>query len=88
MANRAYANAPTVEQARKLGQHQMILSAIDKKQTFHEMISHANAMVTSVLNDPLKRSFNVLPESARFGPLKAGGSYEMTISCKNEDMLT
>ena len=55
MANRAYANAPSVEQARKLGQHQMILSAIDKKQTFHEMISYANAMVTSVLNDHLKR---------------------------------
>lgn len=45
-------------------------------------------MVTSVLNDPLKRSFNVLPESARFGPLRAGQNYELTLSCKNEDMLT
>lgn len=34
MANRQYMNAPTVEDVRKQGQHQMILQAIDKKQTF------------------------------------------------------
>lgn len=66
----------------------MILNAIDKKQTFNELIGQANAMVTSVLNDPLKRSFNVLPSQANFGPVKAGGTYEMSLSCKNEDMLT
>eukprot|EP00345_Euplotes_harpa_P013684 CAMPEP_0168354078 /NCGR_PEP_ID=MMETSP0213-20121227/23662_1 /TAXON_ID=151035 /ORGANISM="Euplotes harpa, Strain FSP1.4" /LENGTH=223 /DNA_ID=CAMNT_0008365871 /DNA_START=1 /DNA_END=668 /DNA_ORIENTATION=+ len=61
MANRAYINAPSVNQVRKQGQHQMILQAISKKQTFNELISQANAMVTSVLNDPLKRSVNILP---------------------------
>jgi len=29
----------------------MILNAINKKQTFNELIGEANAMVTSVLND-------------------------------------
>lgn len=76
MANRAYLNAPSVNQVRKQGQHQMILQAISKKQTFNELISQANAMVTSVLNDPLKRSVNILPSQANFGSLREGTKYE------------
>jgi hypothetical protein len=76
MANRAYLNAPNVDQVRKQGQHQMILQAITKKQTFNELISQANAMVTSVLNDPLKRSLNILPSSANFGHLTEGRLFE------------
>lgn len=48
----------------------MILSAINKKQTFAELINQANSMVTSVLHDPLKRCFNVMPTILRFGVLK------------------
>lgn len=87
MANRAYLNAPSVNQVRKQGQHQMILQAIAKKQTFNELIGQSNAMVTSVLNDPMKRSVNILPSEAKFGSLKEGGKYEILITCKNEDML-
>jgi hypothetical protein len=87
MANRAYLHAPNVNQVRKQGQHQMILQAITKKQTFNELISQANAMVTSVLNDPLKRSMNILPSQANFGSIKEGCKYEILITCKNEDML-
>jgi hypothetical protein len=82
MAARAYINAPSVNQVRKQGQHQMILQAIAKKQTFNELISQANAMVTSVLNDPLKRSVNILPSQANFGSLKEGAKYELVITCK------
>ena len=39
MAPRFYINAPSVENVRKQGQHQMILSAINKKQTFAELIN-------------------------------------------------
>ena len=39
MASRYYMNAPSVENVRKQGQHQMILSAINKKQTFAELIN-------------------------------------------------
>lgn len=39
----------------------MILSAINKKQTFAELINQANSMVTGVLHDGLKRSLNVMP---------------------------
>ena len=82
MAGRAYINAPSVNQVRKQGQHQMILQAIAKKQTFNELISQANAMITSVLNDPLKRSVNILPSQANFGSLKEGSKYEVVITCK------
>lgn len=51
MANRQYINAPSIEEVRKQGQHQMILQAINKKQTFSELINQANSMVTSVLHD-------------------------------------
>jgi hypothetical protein len=42
-------------------------------------------MVTSVLHDPLKRGLNILPEECKFGPLRSGGKYEMTVMIKNED---
>ncbi len=87
MAPRQYINAPSVQDVRKQGQHQMILSAINKKQTFAELINQANAMVTSVLHDPLKRSFNVMPSGLKFGILKSNQSYEMVITMKNEDAV-
>ena len=63
MAPRYYINAPSVNDVRKQGQHQMILSAINKKQTFAELINQANSMVTGVLHDNLKRSLNIMPAS-------------------------
>lgn len=44
-------------------------------------------MVTSVLHDPLKRAFNVMPSGLKFGMLKAGQSYELVITMKNEDSV-
>jgi len=79
MAGRQYINAPSTEEVRKQGQHQMILSAIEKKQTFADLINQANAMVTSVLHDPLKRGLNVLPSECKFGPVLAGGKYEIMV---------
>lgn len=65
----------------------MILSAINKKQTFGELINQANAMVTSVLHDPLKRSFNIIPSKCNFGPLIAGKTYEIVLTLQNEDSM-
>jgi hypothetical protein len=65
----------------------MILQAINKKQTFPELINQANAMVTSVLHDPLKRSLNVMPSKCKFGTIKAGGVYEIILTLKNEDSI-
>jgi hypothetical protein len=88
MANRQYINAPSVEDVRKQGQHQMILQAINKKQTFSELINQANSMVTSVLHDGLKRSVNILPSVCKFGSIKLGEQAEMVLTVKNEDSLS
>jgi len=87
MAPRFYMNAPSVEDVRKQGQHQMILSAINKKQTFAELINQANSMVTGVLHDSLKRSLNIMPSLIEFGSLRAGSINEVTITVKNEDQV-
>ena len=87
MAPRYYMNAPSVNDVRKQGQHQMILSAINKKQTFAELINQANSMVTGVLHDSLKRSLNIMPSSVQFGALRAGTNNEVIITLKNEDSV-
>jgi len=66
----------------------MILQAINKKQTFSELINQANSMVTSVLHDGLKRSVNVLPSQCKFGSICQGEDAEMIITVKNEDSLS
>lgn len=65
----------------------MILSAIDKKQTFGELINQANSMVTGVLHDSLKRSLQVMPGSVVFGHVRPGTINEVTMTVKNEDMV-
>ena len=87
MAPRYYMNAPSVENVRKQGQHQMILSAINKKQTFAELINQANSMVTGVLHDDLKRSLNIMPSAIAFGGLRPGSTNEIIVTIKNEDMI-
>jgi len=44
-------------------------------------------MVTSVLHDPLKRAFNVMPSGLKFGMLRTGQAYELVITMKNEDSV-
>lgn len=84
-APRYYISAPSVEEVRKQGQHQMILGAIEKKQTFGELINQSNSMVTGVLHDSLKRSLRVFPGQVVFGALRPGSINEVTMTVKNED---
>jgi hypothetical protein len=65
----------------------MILSAIEKKQTFGELINQANSMVTGVLHDSLKRSLQVMPGSVVFGHIRPDTISEITMSIKNEDSV-
>jgi hypothetical protein len=66
----------------------MILQAIQKKQTFSELINQANSMVTSVLHDSMKRCVNILPSSCKFGVVQQGQDVEMILTVKNEDSLS
>ena len=70
------------------GQHQMIMSTINKKQTFSELINKANSMVTSVLHDSMKRSVNIMPSIVRFCSVALGANCLMTVIIKNEDSLS
>ena len=65
----------------------MILSAINKKQTFGDLINQANSMVTGVLHDSLKRSLQVMPGSIVFGAVRAGAHSEILLTLKNEDSI-
>lgn len=65
----------------------MILSAINKKQTFAELINQANSMVTGVLHDTLKRSLNIMPSVITFGALRPGSVNEVILTIKNEDSI-
>ncbi len=88
MAGRQHFNAPSVQQVRKQGQHQMILGALAKKQTFHEMIEQASLMVSGALADPLKRGFMVNPGGAHFGAVCEKKVYRIELTLKNEDVIT
>ncbi len=59
MSNRGYFNAPPVQTIRKQGQHQMIARALNKKQTFEELMAETNSMINYDLNDPKRRNFIV-----------------------------
>lgn len=59
MANRCYFKAPPVQTIRKQGQHQMIARALNKKQTFEELMAETNSMINYSLHDPNKRNFLV-----------------------------
>lgn len=65
----------------------MILSAINKKQTFAELINQANSMVTGVLHDNLKRGLNIMPSFIDFGALRPGTVNEVVLTVKNEDSV-
>jgi hypothetical protein len=61
MSTRGYLHAPPVQTIRKQGQHQMIARALNKKQTFEELMAETNSMINYALHDPKRRNFIVLP---------------------------
>ena len=66
----------------------MIMQAIEKKQTFSELINQANSMVTSVLHDNMKRAVNIMPSQAIFGGVALNSEADFTVTIKNEDSLS
>ena len=84
-SNRVHIKAPTVQAMRREGTHSVLYRALMKKQSYQEMIETQNMMVSAYTSDPLKRSLQVLPASLRFGVVRVGEVYEMTLMLKNED---
>ena len=87
MANRILIKAPDVEVLRKKGQHQMVESAIKKRQTYEELMMENNAMIEYTLSDPTKRNILITPPAVRFGTLKRGLAYQTKLIAKNEDVM-
>ena len=82
---RVHAKAPTVQEMRREGTHNVLYRALLKKQSYKEMIESQNMMISAYTSDPLKRSLQIIPASLRFGLIKIGEIYEMNILLKNED---
>jgi hypothetical protein len=60
VANRLYINAPSINEIRKKGQHNFLIDALDKKQTYEEMMERLNLMITTELCDPLNKVLKVI----------------------------
>lgn len=59
VAKRLYFNAPSINEIRKKGQHNFLLDALEKKNTYDEMMEKLNLMITSELCDPLNKMLKV-----------------------------
>ena len=84
-SKRAHVKAPTVQDMRREGTHNVLYKALMKKQSYKEMIETQNMMISAYTTDPLKRSLQIIPACLRFGLIKMSESYEMQVLLKNED---
>ena len=88
VANRIYFNAPSVEEIRKSGQHDLLLEAMEKRRTPEEMMERLNLMITSELCDPLNKQLKIDPVSIDFGIVCEGKMYQMYFKLRNDDNMT
>lgn len=87
MHSRMYLKAPGINEIRKTGSHTSLAAITDKKYNLDNLESQKNLMITSDLNDKLRKDLLIHPVSIRFGMLRAGGFYEAIVKVKNEDIL-
>jgi hypothetical protein len=87
-AKRLHVKAPTVMQVRKEGWHRTLEKSLLKNETPKRLFETQTMMVTAHTADPLRAGLSMYPASARFGVIKQGSIYEITMSLKNEDSLT
>ena len=88
VANRIYFNAPSVEEIRKSGQHDLLLEAMENRRTPEEMMERLNLMITSELCDPLNKQLKIDPVSLDFGIVCEGKMYQMYFKLRNDDNMT
>ena len=88
VSNRVYFNAPSVEEIRKSGQHDLLIEAIENRRTPEEMMERLNLMITGELCDPLNKQLKIDPVSLDFGLICQGKTYQMYIKLRNDDNMT
>lgn len=82
-----YINAPSIDEIRNTGSHTALARTIDKRNTLDDVEGMKNLMITSDLNDNLRRDIQINPINVRFGILRVGRIYEIKVTVKNEDVL-
>ena len=88
VSNRIYFNAPSVEEIRKSGQHDILLEAIEHRRTPEEMMERLNLMITGELCDPLNKQLKIDPVQLDFGVVCQGKNYQMYFKLRNDDNMT
>ena len=88
VSNRVYFNAPSVEEIRKSGQHDLLIEAIENRRTPEEMMERLNLMITGELCDPLNKQLKIDPVSLDFGIVCVGKTYQMYLKLRNDDNMT
>ena len=88
VSNRVYFNAPSVEEIRKSGQHDLLIEAIENRRTPEEMMERLNLMITGELCDPLNKQLKIDPVSLDFGIVCQGKIYQMYLKLRNDDNMT
>lgn len=88
MAKRLHVKAPSVTQVRREGWHKTLEKSQLKHETPRQLFETQTMMVTANTADPLRTGLSLYPASARFGIIKQGAVYMITMTLKNEDNLT
>lgn len=88
LSNRLYFNAPSISEIRKSGQHNFLLNALNKKNTYEELMEKLNLMVTSELCDPLNKMLKIDPVGLDYGYIKTEEKHQMYLKIRNDDNLT
>jgi hypothetical protein len=87
MARRPHLYAPSIDEMRTKGTHDLMRQSIDKKNDREMLMERRDLMATSAVIDPLKRDLLILPVNVNFGKIKFGVEYEKVVRVKNEDTL-
>ena len=88
VSNRIYFNAPSIEEIRKSGEHDILMEALENRRTPDEMMERLNLMITSELCDPLNKQLKIDPVQIDFGVCNQSKNYQMFFNLRNDDNMT
>mmetsp|Transcript_4562 Transcript_4562/g.3774 ORF Transcript_4562/g.3774 Transcript_4562/m.3774 type:complete len:170 (+) Transcript_4562:3232-3741(+) len=87
MARRLHLYAPSIDNVRTQGTHEIMKMSMDKKNDRDLLQEKKELMTTASVTDPLKRDLLIRPVSIDFGKIGAELEYEMVVKVTNEDGL-
>lgn len=85
MARRLHLYAPSIDNVRNQGTHEIMKMSMDKKNDKDLLMEKKDLMTTASVTDPLKRDLLIKPVGLELGAIGAGMYYERIIKVTNED---